>query len=812
MSIGLLTVQLSTGQKALPVTDATVEISRTSETGQDTYLTTVSPDRSGNCPSVEIDAPPQEYSLQPQNAPQPYSTYQVKITAPGFHTIQVTGIQTFAGENTLQQVHMLPLSFGETDSTVTYHIPEHLLRQPAALQQVSARPTRQAPDITPVVLRFPVIPEYVRVHLGRPDEEARNISVSFPEYIKNVTCSEIYPTWPENSLRANILAQISLVLNRVYTEWYPSRGYPFDITNSTQYDQYFVEGRSIAENVSQLVDEMFNQYLKRPQYEEPFYAEYCNGTTVTCPGMSQWGTVELAEQGMSPLEILRYYYGDDLIINTARMGPGEVSSYPGRPLSYGRQGTDVLIIQQQLNRIAENYPAIPRIGNPNGIYLESTRSAVEAFQEIFNLPVDGIVGMATWYQISYIYVSVKKLAELGSEGERPDSAAEGAYPGFPIQEGMSGREVQILQWYLLVAAYFYRSIPTIQLDGYFGEETRRAVEAFQRDFGLAVDGIAGENTWNALEALVLGIQEDVDFESSTGYPGEPLQEGSSGEAVRLVQLWLRELAAVYVSIPSVTVDGQFGSATRQAVEAFQRTFGLDVDGIAGEETWEKLLLSEEAVRSGVTPPRYPGFPLRQGMRGDSVRILQRMLNTAANQDTRLARVTLDGVYGEDTVNAVRLFQELYGLTVDGITGPATWDKVYVAATGQLAAGSDQRAQQQPGLGAETQEAAPALAQTAPAEKEPDASPEPVIPQLIQSGPVRQVALGYRDRGPQVLQMKEKLSRLRENFPSLPALRPNDLYGVNTRAAVMEFQRLAGLQPTGTADAKTLARLEQMAKS
>lgn len=262
---------------------------------------------------------------------------------------------------------------------------------------------------------YPYIPETITVHLGRPDEPAENVTVPFLEYIQNVASSELYPTWPENALRANIYAQVSFALNRIYTEWYRSRGYDFDITNSTAYDQAFVNGRDIFENVAVLVNELFNQYLARPDFIQPLFAAYCDGRRVQCDGLSQWGTVDLANQGLTPYQILTRYYGEDLDIRTAPTRPA-VRSYPGQPLRLGDASISVEIMQSRLNRISNNYPAIPKIYPVNGVFDANTESAVKAFQEIFNLTPDGIVGPATWYQITSVYNAVLRLAELNAIG------------------------------------------------------------------------------------------------------------------------------------------------------------------------------------------------------------------------------------------------------------------------------------------------------------------------------------------------------------------------------------------------------------
>lgn len=357
-----------------------------------------------------------------------------------------------------------------------------------------------------MVKTYVAVPEFITVHLGAPDSNAENVTVSFPEYIKNVASSEIYPTWPENALRANIYAQVSFALNRIYTEWYRSRGYPFDITSSTSYDQKFIKNRNIFENISEIVDDIFNRYVVKRGSQNPYFTEYCNGTTVTCSGLSQWGTVDLAKRGMTPYEILQYYYGDDIDIKTAPILP-YVESYPGEPLQKGSRDYEVRLIQQRLNRIAGNFPAIPKINPVDGVFGKQTEDSVKTFQRVFNLTPDGIVGPATWYKISFIYTSVRRLSELYGESE----SLSGIPVQFvePLETGSSGERVRLLQYYINVLAAFYEEISEVREDGIFGEETREQVLSFQRVFGLAEDGIVGIGTWDALYDAYLGILKTV---------------------------------------------------------------------------------------------------------------------------------------------------------------------------------------------------------------------------------------------------------------------------------------------------------------
>jgi peptidoglycan hydrolase-like protein with peptidoglycan-binding domain len=346
----------------------------------------------------------------------------------------------------------------------------------------------------PVIV--PYVPRTITVHLGPPGQWAENVTVEFPDYVKNVASSEIYPTWEPSAIRANILAIISFALNRVYTEFYPSRGYEFQITSTTAYDQKFIRGRDIFENISQVVDEIFNDYIRRQGYVEPLAAKFCNGTTSTCDGLSQWGSQYLAQEGYNSMEILRRYYGDNIELVVNAPIQDITRSYPGTPLRLGSVGEDVAMVQGMLNRISQNYPAIPKIYPLTLTYDENTEEAVREFQKIFNLTADGVVGKATWYKMVYLYVGVVQLAELVSEG-LTYYGIQFQYPGV-LREGDRGSGVQIVQYMLSVLAQFDDALLPIQSDGVFGAQTTQAVRQYQAANGLTPDGVVGELTWNAI--------------------------------------------------------------------------------------------------------------------------------------------------------------------------------------------------------------------------------------------------------------------------------------------------------------------------
>lgn len=461
---------------------------------------------------------------------------------------------------------------------------------------------------------LPVIPDYITVHLGKPsDASAPNIRVPFIDYIKNVASSEIYPTWPENAIRANIYAIISFALNRIYTEFYRAKGFDFDITNSTQYDQAFVEGRDIFQNISDIVDELFDDYLVRQGSIEPFFAQFCDGINVTCPGLAQWGTVPLAEQGLTPYEILQHYYGDN--INIVKDAPVKsiTPSYPGAPVKLGQISNDVRTVQVRLNRIGRDYPAIPKIYPIDSSFGVNTENAVKKFQEIFNLPVDGIVGKATWYKIESIYNGVKKLSELSSEGLRLEEVS-GQFPE-TLQEGSTGRGVSVLQYHLAVISQFYDQVPDVAIDGIFGPETTNAVKAFQRVYGLTPDGIVGRNTWNDITRAYQGIVNDINYsgEAVTLYPGIILSYGMDNQFVAQLQRYLAYIANTYKSIPAPSVTGYFGDQTRNAVRAFQNQFGLNPSGVVDAVVWDAIAGVYSDLRTGnrTAPGQYPGFDIKE---------------------------------------------------------------------------------------------------------------------------------------------------------------------------------------------------------
>lgn len=484
-----LRVLVTTALGALPLENAIVSVSTVpDESGMRTLLHSVTTDSGGMTPVMMLDTPPRSNSLNPDSGP-PFAVYTVEISAEGYTPLTALHIAMFSG------------------------VPDHAARGAHAAQgkpELRAdRPDRHRRAADPrsgsagesvkggTVLPEPYvsIPETITVHLGAPSSNAQNVTVPFADYIKNVASSEIYPTWPEQAIRANVYAQMSYVLNRVFTEWYRAQGYDFDITNSTRYDQSFVPGRDIFENISTIVDDMIGTYLTRGDSIEPLFTQYCNGTTVTCPGgLSQWGTVPLAEQGLSAEQILQSFYGSDInFVTGAPLSPNLGGSFPGVTLRLGDFSEDVRTVQTRLNRISTNFPNIPKIYPTDGVFSADTERAVRAFQRQFNLTEDGLVGQATWYRIAFIYNNVKRLSELNSEGLALSEISR-QYPE-RLTEGMSGPGVQLLQYFLAIVGEFYDALPRWQagqLDGVFGPQTREAVTAYQQLGRAAHDRRSGQ--------------------------------------------------------------------------------------------------------------------------------------------------------------------------------------------------------------------------------------------------------------------------------------------------------------------------------
>lgn len=458
----------------------------------------------------------------------------------------------------------------------------------------------------------PVIPETITVHIGAPSDSGQNITETFSDYIKNVASSEIYPSWPEEAIKANVLAQISVALNRVFTEYYPARGYDFDITNSPAYDQTYVPGRDIFDNVSRIVDDVFDSYIRRTGNIEPLYAVFCDGIEVTCNGLQQWSSLNLAQQGLSYTEILKQAYGNDIEIvqNVPVQTVG--GSAPAIPLGEGDSGRDVELVQIKLNRISRNFPGIPKIGVADGFFGSDTKEAVQKFQQVFSLTPDGIVGNATWYKINSIYNAVKNLSSLNSEGLRLSDVSTD-YEG-ELKEGSSSPSVGVLQYYLAYISLFVPTVKSVSIDNSFGPSTAESVRSFQSTYDLTVNGVVDAITWDRIKSVYQGILRTAPYEFEPGlilpFPGRVLRVGVEGDDVRALQEYLNYISDFYPQIPKITPDGSFGPATAQAVSKFSEIFNLpgNPERVTAIK-WNSIINIYDDLYEGniVNEEQFPGF-------------------------------------------------------------------------------------------------------------------------------------------------------------------------------------------------------------
>ena len=763
MATGILRIQAFAARQSAPVEGVTVNIVG------DGFTAARMTDAEGNAADVTLTAPDCALSLEEDNTTRlPYAVCSLTASKAGYRTVRIQGIQVFAGQVTLAQPEMIP----ETEEGRDVEDPPIVIPPHPLFVGGGGSGRAPADPCAPRVLDRVIIPKNITVHLGKPAASARNVTVSFRSYIANVASSEVYPTWPESALRANIHCQISLALNRIYTEWYPSRGYSFNITNSTSYDQYYVHGRTVFDVMVRLTDDIFNTYLRKTGTVNPYYSEYCDGKSVTCPGLKQWGTVTLAKQGKTPLQILKYYYGSDIEIVRTNNIQAIPQSYPGSPLRQGDSGTAVFTLQRQLNRIAKDYPFLGKL-TVDGVFGPRMVSTVKTFQRQFNLTADGVVGRQTWYKISYIYVSVKDLAELTSEGETSSGTlSDGSWGGTALRTGSTGSAVEQVQFWLNTLAQYESAIPSLAVDGRYGAATASAVRAFQRRYGLTVDGVVGRETWNAIYNEFRSIQSDNG--TPNAYPGTALREGASGQNVRLVQFWLKIAHTVYSRLNDLTVDGRFGAATTAAVKRFQTYFGLTSDGVVGRTTWNKLYevyndIANKLLSSSLRPGEYPGI-LRRGSSGTAVRELQFYLYLLSAYESSIPAVGIDGSFGAATENAVRAYQRFAGLTVDGIVGRATWESLYGKASALRSSG-------------------------------------PVVTLKRLPYPGQPLTVG--SEGSDVLYYTILLRRIAYYFESVEAPPLATGYTGETAAATRSAQALLGLPETGIADAETWTAVEAL---
>lgn len=688
MGRGNLLLQVVAAAGAVLIENAAITLSDEN----DNVLHELTTDNTGHAPEISLAAPDKSLTEDPYTTQRRYATYNAKVRAEGYRTITYRGIMIFDQSTSIQVIEMHPMVQRGVVGDEIVEIGEHALDYPVM-------PEPQEPQITPRILPEVVIPNFITVHLGRPENPAANVRVPFLDYIKNVASHEIFDTWPEQTIVANVYCIVSLTLNRIFTEFYRKRGRNFDITNHTSIDQKYVHHGTIGSRISAVVDRIFNNYLAVVGHKEPFLALYNDGVVANIPGrLSQWGSFfDARDRGMNAWQIIRRYFSQNLELRQCDVFSGPLESWPGANLAMGSRGEHVRTMQRYLNRILGRYTNV--IINPvDGIFGQSTRNSVILFQQIYNLPQTGIIDRATWYQIGRLYAIEKALWEMNSEGIRIGIGT--TPPTTIIREGSTGALVTELQFLLDFIGMYYNEIPFVAETSRFDRLTTTAVREFQRLFGLTTDGVVGPLTWRRLYEVFWGIVENAPVPPPAPpptnppgmpiYPGYVLRLGARGENVRLVQRAINRLSTAIPGLWRIPEDGVFGETTRDAIFTFQRIFGLSIDGSVGPITWDRLMREYYDLQPGGQPPTpqpeippYPGTLIRQGSTGENVRLIQQAINRLLPcHPNRLWRLTEDGIFGPITRDAVMALQSIFGLVVDGIVGPITWDRLMREADGQ----------------------------------------------------------------------------------------------------------------------------------
>ena len=787
MGKGYLAIQTVTAGGAVNVANASITIADKNNQ----VLYELRTNNIGFAPVVELEAP-DKWHLEDPYAPGPrYSLYNVLVRAPGYTTVSYEGVMIFDTTTTVLKVVMDPVVLGQENAVQRIYVGGHNLDWTAEPDEDPVSPVQEADPVSPVQLQDPIqvitprllrevaIPNFITVHLGRHTATAPNVRVPFIDYIKNVTSHEIFDEWAtvaEQAVIANIYCIVSFTLNRVFTEFYRTQGYGFDITSETYMDQKFVYGGIIGARISVIVDRIFNYYLAVIGHREPFLALYNDGIRVNIPGrLSQWGSFyDARDLRMTAWQIIKKYFPQNLELRECDNFGGVTESYPGYTLTVGTRGDAVRVMQLYLNRILGRYTNV--IINPvDGIYGEQTRNSVLMFQQLYNLPQTGSIDRRTWYEISRLFAVEKGLWEMYSEGLRIGIGT--TPPTRTTRQGDTGALVTELQFLLDFIAMYHAEIPFVPQTSRFESLTAEGVRAFQRLFGLIADGVVGATTWRTLYDVYWGIMENTTPQppippiivppvNIPPFPGVPLTVGSTGSNVRLVQAAINRLADVIPGLWRITEDGIFGNGTRDAVMAFQRIYGLTVDGIVGPVTWRRLMEESNASWPGIGPsiPPFPGT-LTVGSRGPNVLLVQQAINRLAPYyPGRLWIIAEDSVYGTMTRDAIYSFQSIFGLPVTGIVNQATWDKLM-------------------------QESLP-----------------PSIPAFPGN-------LSVGSTGQNVRLVQQAINRLAPYHPGrLWILSEDGIYGNMVRDAIYTFQSIFGLPITGVVNQVTWDRLMREAAS
>ena len=778
MGKGYLKVQTFTANGGVIVGDVSITVMDEN----DNVLYEVQTDNMGMAMVMELKAPDKKYVEEPNPPVKPYSTYRLIARAPGFTTVLYEGVMIFDSSTSILNIEMDPVVLGQELVVERRNIEGHKLYETTEPQQVQVGGEEELPRAR--ILPEVTIPNFIRVHLGREENTAApTVSVPYLTYIKNVASHEIFDEWPEQAIIANVYCIVSFTLNRVYTEFYRKRGKNYHLTSETFMDQKYVHNGIIGARISAVVDRIYNYYLAIIGHKEPFLSLYNDGIRVNIPGrLSQWGSFyDARDRGMVAWQIVTKYFSQNLELRICDNFGGVLESYPGYTLTQGSRGDAVRTMQLYLNRILGRYTNI--IINPvDGVFGPQTTNSVRIFQQLYNIPQTGNIDRRTWYEISRIYAIERALWEMYSEGQR---IGIGRVPPTRVTRlGDQGALVVELQFLLDFIAMYHNEIPFVAQTSRFDQLTDEGVRAFQRLFNITVDGVVGATTWRKLYDVYWGIIENTippqppinpyPPEDIPPFPGVSMRVGSTGAGVRMVQEAINKLAPTVPGMWQITVDGIFGNNTRDAVMAFQRIFGLVVDGIVGPITWNRLM--QEANITAGTPqiPPFPGTNLSVGSTGANVRLIQEAINTLAPLfPGRLWRLTVDGIYGNMTRDAIYAFQSIFNLPLTGVVNEATWNLLMTEAASVAGGGG----------GGGT-------------------PPPPAFPGT-------NISMGAT--GPNVRLIQEAINTIAPNFPGrLWILNVDGVFGPMTRDAIFSFQSVFGMPITGVVNEATWNRLMQEA--
>lgn len=770
MGNGYLVIQLSNALKATPVIEAEISIMNKNNE-KIVYKKDGELNLSGKTGPIMLEAPNKKFSLDVNSEVIPYESYDIEVVAKGYENVKIEGVPIFDGITSIQEIEV-----NTNGSKIFKKMPNNIVipKHQLLLNERRNYKDLESEEILPLKsFKKVYIPENIVVHLGEANSNAEDVIVRFVDYIKNVCASEIYPTWSEEAIKANVYAQISFVLNLVYLEWYGRKGYPFQVTNYLNDDLAFVYGRNTYDTTNVIVEDIFNEYISLVNNNKPYLAQYCSGIAYECKGLSKWGSQLMANNGYKALDIIQKYYGIDKIIKSTSLVEGIPEYYPGYELRVNDDNQNVKIIQIYLNIINKVYKEIPTIELVNGVFGKETENAVKSFQGIFNLFMDGIVGKSTWYKISEVYIAITRLSDLKMEaGLNTDLTNNfiGKYPGHIIEYGSNGEYVREIQIYLQKISRYY-DIPSSLVDGSFGSYTLLSIIEFQKMFGLTPDGLLDLATWNKIYEVYCTLPKDNKFNGI--YPEKVLQYGDIGDKVFELQFYLNEISN-YNAIPTLKLTGKFDEDTVKAVKEFQRLFKFDPNGIVDLFIWNKIYEVYSDYPNSINNIdilEYPGYVLKLGVKGEGIRNLKTILNNIGNLYKRIGKISVNDLFDDETKKTVIEFQKYFNLKESGEVDINTWGTmVYIY-------------------------------------KELSIRENIEKPKYYYKFPG--VIFKRGDNSGYVAIIKEYINVLSKNGYNLDELFVDSIFDEKTEKEVMKFQNISGIKANGEVDNETWNKLSML---